>query len=154
MLGKLFGPVMKVAALLVKNTLLPSGLTAAASAADAGIQKNMHGLSNIKQSYEWFLKNVRSLEDSGILIDGISETVNTKIKEPKVGLLGMFSETLRASMSGKTLVWKGVAKAGRRVARVETESKKLLTENFQFLLNFQSFKWYWDYQVFQFRIRV
>ena len=40
LLSKLTGPLMKVAIPLVKNVLTPSGLTAAASAIDAGIQKN------------------------------------------------------------------------------------------------------------------
>ena len=39
LLSKLVGPLMKVAVLLAKNVLAPSGITAAASALDAGIQK-------------------------------------------------------------------------------------------------------------------
>ena len=39
LLSILAGPLMKVAIPLVKNVLTPSGLTAAASAIDAGIQK-------------------------------------------------------------------------------------------------------------------
>ena len=40
LLSKLFGPSMKVAVPLAKNVLAPLGITAAASAIDAGIQKN------------------------------------------------------------------------------------------------------------------
>ena len=39
LLSKLAGPLMKVAILLAKNVLAPLGITAAASAIDAGIQK-------------------------------------------------------------------------------------------------------------------
>ena len=39
LLSKLVGPLIKVAVLLAKNVLAPSGITAAASALDAGIQK-------------------------------------------------------------------------------------------------------------------
>ena len=46
LLGKLAGPLMKVAIPLVKNLLAPLGITAAASAIDAGIQK-------IKNSLFW-----------------------------------------------------------------------------------------------------
>ena len=46
LLGKLAGPLMKVAIPLVKNVLAPLGITAAASAIDAGIQK-------IKNSLFW-----------------------------------------------------------------------------------------------------
>ena len=43
LLIKLFGPLMKVAVPFVKNTLAALGITAAASAIDAGIQKKIHG---------------------------------------------------------------------------------------------------------------
>ena len=39
LLSKLAGPLMKVAVPLAKNVLAPLGITAAASALDAGIQK-------------------------------------------------------------------------------------------------------------------
>ena len=39
LLSKLAGPLMKVAVPLAKNILAPLGITAAASAIDAGIQK-------------------------------------------------------------------------------------------------------------------
>ena len=40
LLNKLAVPLMKIAIPLVKNVLTPLGITAAASAIDAGIQKN------------------------------------------------------------------------------------------------------------------
>ena len=43
LLSKLAGPLIKVAVPLAKNILAPLGVTAAASAIDAGIQKKMHG---------------------------------------------------------------------------------------------------------------
>ena len=43
LLSKLAGPLMKVAIHLAKNILAPLGITAAASATDAGIQKKIHG---------------------------------------------------------------------------------------------------------------
>ena len=43
LLIKLAGPLMTVAVLLAKNILAPLGITAAASATDAGIQKKIHG---------------------------------------------------------------------------------------------------------------
>ena len=43
LLRKLVGPLMKVAVPLAKNILAPLGITAAASAIDAGIQKKIHG---------------------------------------------------------------------------------------------------------------
>ena len=43
LLGKLAGPLMKVAIPLAKHVLAPLGITAAASSIDAEIQKKIHG---------------------------------------------------------------------------------------------------------------
>ena len=43
LLSKLAGPLMKVAVPLAKNILASLGITAGASAIDAGIQKKIHG---------------------------------------------------------------------------------------------------------------
>ena len=43
LLSKLAGPLMKIAVPLAKNVLASLGITAAASALDAGIQKKIHG---------------------------------------------------------------------------------------------------------------
>ena len=43
LLSKLAGPLIKIAVPLAKNVLAPLGITAAASAIDAGIQKKIHG---------------------------------------------------------------------------------------------------------------
>ena len=46
LLSKIAGPLMKIAIPLAKNVLAPLGITAAASAIDAGIQKKIHGSGN------------------------------------------------------------------------------------------------------------
>ena len=63
---------MKVAVPLAKTFLLPLGITAAASATDAGIQKKIHGsettilmISN-KETID-IMKIVQVLQDSNIL---------------------------------------------------------------------------------------
>ena len=73
LLSKLAGPLMKVAILLAKNVLAPLGITAAASAIDAGIQKKIHGsgtttliISN--EEMNDITKIVQALEDSNILL--------------------------------------------------------------------------------------
>ena len=43
LLIKLAGPLMKIAVPFAKHVLAPLGITAAASANDAGIQKKKHG---------------------------------------------------------------------------------------------------------------
>ena len=46
LLSKIADPLMKIAIPLVKNVLAPLGITAAAYAIDAGIQKKIHGFGN------------------------------------------------------------------------------------------------------------
>ena len=65
---------------LVKSGLIPLGLTAAASAADAGINKKILGSGNkitliISNDEINVIKIVKSLEDSGLLLKGVTQTV-------------------------------------------------------------------------------
>ena len=46
------------------------------------------------------IKIVKSLEDSGLLINGITETVQNEIKEHKGGFLSMLLGTLGTSLLG------------------------------------------------------
>ena len=46
------------------------------------------------------LKIVKSLEDSGILLDGITETIKNEVKEHKGGFLSMLLGTLGAALLG------------------------------------------------------
>ena len=49
------------------------------------------------------MKIVKSLEESGLFIKGVSETIKNKLKEQKGGFLSMLLGTLGASLSGKLL---------------------------------------------------
>ena len=66
---------------LAKRVLIPLGLTAVASAADAGIHKNILGSGNTStliisnNEMEDVIKIVKSLEDSSSLLKGVTETV-------------------------------------------------------------------------------
>ena len=53
LLSKLAGPLMKVAISLAKNVLTPLGISAAASAIDAGIQKKIDGSGCALSSASW-----------------------------------------------------------------------------------------------------
>ena len=44
------------------------------------------------------VKIIKTLEDSGVLIDGVTETVRHKIKEQEDRFLGAFLEPLSASL--------------------------------------------------------
>ena len=87
-LGRPLGPLLKTGLPLVKNAikplaksvLIPLGITAAASAADAGIHKNILGsgtttliISN--DEMKDIIIIVKSFEDSGLLVKGVSETI-------------------------------------------------------------------------------
>ena len=81
-LGRLFGPLLKTRLPLMKNVikpLIPLGLTAAASAADAGIHKKILGFGRtiliISNDEMEDIKIVKSFKDSGLLLKGVSETI-------------------------------------------------------------------------------
>ena len=73
---------------------------------------------------EDILKIVKSLEDSGILLKGVSETIKDEAKEQKEGFLSMLLGTLGAGLLGNMLEGKGVIRAGERTARVDYGSKR------------------------------
>ena len=65
---------------LAKSVLIPLGLTAAASVADAGIHKKILGSGNTtliisNNDMEDLIKIVKSPEDSGLLLKGVTESV-------------------------------------------------------------------------------
>ena len=122
---------------LLKSVVKPLGmlaLTVAASATDAAINKNILGsgghttliISN--DDMQDPLKTVKSLEDSGILLDGITETVKNEVKEQKGDFLSMLLGTLGACLLGdllaKNLSGKGVIRAGEETIRAGYGSKK------------------------------
>ena len=143
-LGKLLGPLLKtglplmksVIKPLAKSVLIPLGLTAAASAADAGIHKKILGsgrpldlalphnnttliISN--DEMDDILKIVKSLENSGLLLKGVSEAIQHEAKEQRGGFLSMLLGALGASLLrdilSKGLSGKGVIRAGKGVIR-------------------------------------
>ena len=59
---------------------------------------------------EDLIKMVKSLEDSGLLLKGVTELVQNEIKEQKDGFLSMLLGTLGASLLGNLLTGKGINK--------------------------------------------
>ena len=70
------------------------------------------------------LKIVKSLEDSGILLKGVSETIKDEAKEQKGGFLSMLLGTLGAGLLGNMLAGRGVTRAGEGTIRAGYGSKK------------------------------
>ena len=129
LLGKLACPLMKVAMPLAKNVLALLGLTAAMSAIDGSIKKKIHG-SGVKLIIEQedmnnIMKIIEASENSGILLKGVSKTIENKTKEQRGGFLGMLLGTLGASSLGNLLTGgKGIMRAGDGIVRAGEGSKK------------------------------
>ena len=139
-LGRLLDPLLTELPLiknvikpLAKSVLIPLGLTALASAADAGIQKKLLGYGKIpldlaKQATTLILSNdemediikiVKSLKDSGLLLKGVTETIQNEVKEHKGEPLNILLGTLVADM----LADKGINRAGEGFIRTGYRSK-------------------------------
>ena len=62
------------------------------------------------------MKIVKSLEDSGLLLKGVSETIQNEVTEQKGGFLGMLFDTLGAILLGNMLTGnregEGIIRAG------------------------------------------
>ena len=129
-LGKLLGPLLKTRLPLIKNVItslaksvsIPLGLTAAALAADAGIHKKILGSGNTtliisNKDVEDLIKIVKSLENSGLSLKGVTETVQNEIKEQQGGFLSMLLGTLGTSLLGNLLTGKEINKKGKGIHR-------------------------------------
>ena len=91
--------------------MIPLGITAAALPAHAKKYRKILGsgtttliISN--KEIEHVIKIVKSLEDSGVLIKGVSETMQNETKEQKGGILGMLLSTVDASLLRKMFIKK------------------------------------------------
>ena len=62
---------------------------------------------------EDIIKIVKSLEDSGLLLKGVTETVQNEVKEQKGGFISMLLGTLGASLLGNILTGQGINRAGK-----------------------------------------
>ena len=112
LLCKLLGRLLKTGLPLIKNVIKPLaesvlillGLTAAA---DAGIHKKILGSGNtaliISNEEMNDMKIVQALEDSNILLKGVTKTIENETKEQKGGFLSMLLGTLGASLLGNLL---------------------------------------------------
>ena len=122
-LGKLLGPLLKTGLPLLKLIVKPLGLlglTAASSAIDVGIQKKVLGsgstpktttLITSNENMNDIMKIIKSLEDSGILLKGVTKTIKNETKEQKGGffiyVIGYFrSFIIRKFIIGK-MIFKG-----------------------------------------------
>ena len=126
-LGKLLCSLLKTGLALIKNVikplaksvLIPLGLTAAASAADAGIQKKILGsgtttliISN--EEMNDIMKIIQALEDSNILLKRVTKTIKNETKEQKGGFFFMAFKHYRSIFIRKPIIRKRNCKSWRR----------------------------------------
>ena len=89
---------------------MPLGLTAAAT--DAAVHKKMFGsgattLIFSNEEMNDIMKIIKSLEEPGLLINSVSETIKNEAKQQKGGFLSVLLGTLGASLLGNLLTRKG-----------------------------------------------
>ena len=106
-LGKILGPLLKTGLPLLKSVIKPLGLlglTTASSAIDAGAQKKLYGsgtttlvISN--EEMNDIMKIVQALEDSNILLNGVTKTIKNETKSRS----GLFSSILPGTL-GSSLI--------------------------------------------------
>ena len=98
-----------------KSILFPLGFATAAT--DLTIQKTIFGsgatlIIIYDEEMKDIIKIVKSLEDSGLLIEGVSKTYTNKAKEPKGRVSGILLGKLGTTFLGNKLAGKGVLRAG------------------------------------------
>ena len=131
---------------LAKSVLIPLGLAAAASAANVGIHKKIFRSSDYHPSsstshnnntiliisndeIEDITRIAKSLEDSSLLSEGVSETIQNEAKEQREEFLSMLLGTLGASLLGDILTGVGINRAGEGVVRTGYRNKRQDYEN-------------------------
>ena len=91
---------MKVAMSLAENVLAPLGLTAAMSVIDGSIQKKMRGevikLVIEQKDRNDIIKIIGALENSGILLKGVTKTIENETKEQRGGFFKYVTRYIRS----------------------------------------------------------
>ena len=136
-LGRLLGPLLKIELPLMKNMikplaksfLIPLWLTAATSEADAGRHNKILGsgttiLIILNDEMKDIIKIVKYVEDSGLLLKGVSKTVQNEAKEQKGRFLSMLLGKVGPSLLGHILAGKGINRAGEGIIRAGYENKR------------------------------
>ena len=109
---KFLAPLLKSGLFLLISVIKPLGmlvLTAAASATDAAVNKKILGSGNhttliiSNDDMQDLLKIVKSLKDSDLLLDGITENGKNEVKEQKGVFLSMLLGALGTSLLGDLL---------------------------------------------------
>ena len=94
------------------------------------------------------IKIVKYLEDSGLLLKGVSKTVQNEAKEQKGWFLSMLLGTLGANLLGNILAGKGINRAGVGVIRDGYGNKKGKKTTTKWIFNAaSSFNYFWNTKI-------
>ena len=107
---------------LAKCVLIPLWLTASASAADAGIHKKI--LLSGTTTLIILNDEMKDIEDSGLLLKGVSKTIQNEAEKQKGGFLSMLLGTLGTSLLGNILARKRINRTGEGVIIACYENKR------------------------------
>ena len=130
---RFLAPLLKSGLPLLKSVIKPLGmlgLTAAASVTDTAIHKNVLGSVNhtkliiSNDDIQDILKIIKSLEENGLLLEGITETAKNEIKEQHGGFLWNLLSILGSSVLSRMLSGKGVIRAVEGTIRAGYGSKR------------------------------
>ena len=94
------------------------------------VLKKIHG-SGVKLIIEEedmndIIEIIEALENSGILLQGVTKTIDNETKEQRGGFLSMLLGTLGASLLGNLLAGKGMMRGGKGIVRAGEGAKKTL----------------------------
>ena len=130
MLGRLLGQILKarlplivnIVKPLAKSVLIPLRLPAAASGTNAAIHKTMFrsGFTTViipNEEMNDIMKIAKSLEETVVLIKGVSEKIKNEAREQKRWFVSMLSSNLSDSLLGNLLTGKGTITAGEGTIR-------------------------------------
>ena len=98
-LGRLLGPLLKTGFPLIKNVIKPSAKSLLIPLGLLGSGNTTLIISN-KEMID-IMKIIQALEDSNILLKGVTKTIENETKEQKEGFLSMLLGTLGASFFRK-----------------------------------------------------
>ena len=73
-----------------------------------------YDFNNFNEEMNDIIKIIQALENSNILLKGVTKTIKNETKEQKGGFLSMLLGTLGASLLGNLLTGKGILRAGSR----------------------------------------
>ena len=80
---------------------------------------------------EKIIKIVKSLEVSGLLLEGVNETIKNEAKEQKEGFRSMLLGILGAILLGNMLAGRGIVRAGYG-SKQSKKGKRFLFKDFRY----------------------